>query len=214
MVLRHLTRDLAIYGGTDFASKLIAFLAFPLIAAALSPLAFGALDLMLTATALLGMMANCGLNNALQRFYWDTQTEPAQRPVLVSSGLAALSLLLLAALALGGIALVAYSRWAQQESPLLGWTGLLAGLVLMAAGQLVQYLLDVTRLHMAPWHFVGIALISRVMTAVAGVSTVVWLGWGLDGLVAAQARSGCGGSVGPVCGAHGPDVAGRPGGRT
>jgi O-antigen/teichoic acid export membrane protein len=187
MVLRHIARDSAIYGGTDFASKLIAFLAFPLIAAALSPLAFGALELMLTATALLGMMANCGLNNALQRFYWDTQTDAAQRPVLVSSGLAALSLLLLAALVLGGLALLGYTHWMQEESSPLGWTGLLAGLVLMAAGQLVQYLLDITRLHMAPWRFAGIALVSRVMTAVAGVATVVWLGWGLDGLVAAQA---------------------------
>jgi O-antigen/teichoic acid export membrane protein len=187
MVLRHLARDSAIYGGTDFASKLIAFFAFPLIAAALSPLAFGALELMLTATALLGMIANCGLNNALQRFYWDTQIELSQRPVLVSSGLAALSLLLLVALVLGGIALLGYRQWAQEESSPLGWTGLLAGLVLMAAGQLVQYLLDVTRLHMAPWRFAGVALVSRVMTAVAGVASVVWLGWGLDGLVAAQA---------------------------
>lgn len=187
MVLRQLARDSAIYGGTDLVSKLIAFLAFPLIAAALSPLAFGALELMLTATALLGMIANCGLNNALQRFYWDKQIEPAQRPVLVSSGLAALSFFLFVALTIGGIALLGYSRWAQDESSPLGWTGLLAGLVLMAAGQLVQYLLDVTRLHMAPWRFVGIALVSRVMTAVTGVATVVWLGWGLDGLVAAQA---------------------------
>ena len=187
MVLRHLARDSAIYGGTDFVSKLIAFLAFPLIAAALSPLAFGALELMLTATALLGMVANCGLNNALQRFYWDGQTEVAHRPVLVSSGFAALSLLLLAAAALGGLALVGYSRWVQDGFAPLGWIGLLAGLVLMAAGQLVQYLLDVTRLHMAPWRFAGIAVVSRVMTAIAGVATVVWLGWGLDGLVAAQA---------------------------
>lgn len=187
MVLRHLARDSAIYGGTDFASKLIAFLAFPLIAAALSPLAFGALELMLTATALLGMMANCGLNNALQRFYWDAHTEPAQRPVLVSSGLAVLSLLLLAATVLGGVALLVYSRWAEDGRTPLGWIGLLAGLVLMAAGQLVQYLLDVTRLHMAPWRFAGIALVSRVMTAMTGVAAVVWLGWGLDGLVAAQA---------------------------
>jgi O-antigen/teichoic acid export membrane protein len=187
MVFRQLARDSVIYGGTDFVSKLIAFLSFPLIAAALSPLAFGALELMFTVTALLGMIANCGLNNALQRFYWDAQTQPAQRPALVSSGLAALSLLLLGALALGGIAVFAYTHWAQENSPPLGWIGLLGGLVLMAAGQLVQYLLDVTRLHMAPWRFASIALVSRVMTAVAGVATVVWLGWGLDGLVVAQA---------------------------
>lgn len=187
MVWRHLVRDTAIYGGTDFVSKLIAFLSFPLIAAALSPLAFGALELMLTATALLGMMANCGLNNSLQRFYWDAQTAPAERPVLVSSGLAALSLLLIAAIVLGGVALLAYRLWAEEWRAPLGWVGLLAGLVLMAASQVVQYLLDVTRLHMAPWHFAGVALVSRVLTAVAGVAAAVWLGWGLDGLVAAQA---------------------------
>lgn len=187
MVLRQLARDSAIYGGTDFLFKLIAFWTFPLIAAALSPGAFGALELMLTGTALLGMMANCGLNNALQRFYWDMQTEPAQRPVLVSSGLAALSSFLCVAMALGGVVLVVYSAWAGDGRTPLGWMGLLAGLVLMAAGQVVQYLLDVTRLHMAPWRFAGIALASRVMIALVGVGTVVGLGWGLDGLLAAQA---------------------------
>jgi O-antigen/teichoic acid export membrane protein len=187
MVFRQLARNSVIYGGADFVSKIAAFLAFPLIAAALSPLAFGALELMLTATALLGVIANCGLNNAVQRFYWDAQTQPTERPALVSSGLAALSLLLLGALALGCIAVLTYTHWPHEKSPPLGWIGLLAGLVLMAAGQVVQYLLDVTRLHLAPWRFAGIALASRVMTAVAGVTTVVWLGWGLDGLIAAQA---------------------------
>lgn len=187
MVFRQIARDSAIYGGTDFASKLIAFLAFPLIAAALSPLAFGALELVLTATALLGMVANCGLNNALQRFYWDSETDSAQRPVLVSSGLAALSVLLLAAAALGGIALLLYRRWAGDWNLPIGWIGLLAGLVLMVAGQWVQYLLDVTRLLMAPWRFVGIAMVSRVITAATGVVAVVWLGLGLDGLLAGQA---------------------------
>ena len=187
MVLRQLARDSAIYGGTDFLFKLIAFWTFPLIAAALSPRAFGALELTLTATALLGMMANCGLNNSLQRFYWDAQTESLQRPVLVSSGLAAMTFFLLVAMVVGAVAMVVYSRWAEDVQVPLSWIGLLAGLVLMAAGQLVQYLLDVTRLHMAPWRFAGIALLSRVMTVVAGLVTVVWLGLGLDGLLAAQA---------------------------
>jgi O-antigen/teichoic acid export membrane protein len=187
MVLRQLARDSAIYGGTDFLFKFIAFWTFPLIAAALSPRAFGALELTLTATALLGVMANCGLNNSLQRFYWDAQTEPLQRPVLVSSGLAALSVFLLVAMVVGVVAMMVYSRWVEDIQVPLSWIGLLAGLVLMTGGQLVQYLLDVTRLHMAPWHFTGIALASRVMTVMAGLAAVVWLGWGLDGLLTAQA---------------------------
>lgn len=187
MVLRSLARDSAIYGGADLVSKVIAFFAFPAIASGIAPSEFGALELLLTAIALLGLAANCGLNNAVQRFYWDAQTLATQRPVLVSSGLAALSLLLLGAMALGGVALLAYSHWAANGTFSFSWIGLLAGLILMGASQLVQYLLDVTRLHMAPWRFVGIALVSRVMTAIAGVAAVVWLGFGLDGLVAAQA---------------------------
>lgn len=187
MVLRQLARDSVIYGGSDFVFKLIAFWTFPLIAAALTPKAFGALELLLTATALLGMLANCGLNNALQRFYWDAQTELHTRPVWVSSGLATLALFTLVAAFIGGIAMLLFTRWSDAESALLGWSGLLAALVLMVAGQLVQYLLDVTRLHMAPWHFAGIAMASRVMTAFAGVVAVVWFAGGLDGLLVAQA---------------------------
>lgn len=187
MVLRQLARDSAIYGGTDFLFKLVAFWTFPLIATALSPQSFGALELLLTATALLGMMANCGLNNSLQRFYWDAQTESLQQPVLVSSGLVAMSFFLLSAMIVGAIAMAVFCHWVEGAQIPLSWIGLLAGLVLMAASQLVQYLLDVTRLHMAPWHFAGIALVSRVMTAVAGLATVLWLRLGLDGLLMAQA---------------------------
>ena len=187
MVLRQLARDSIIYGGTDFLFKLIAFWTFPLIAAALSPRAFGTLELLLTATALLGTMANCGLNNALQRFYWDEQTNSTQRPALVSSGLAALALLLVIAMAVGAASFLVYRLGAESSQLALSWIGLLAGLVLMTSGQVVQYLLDVTRLHRAPWIFAGVSLFSRVLTVGAGLLAVVWLDWGLDGLLMAQA---------------------------
>jgi O-antigen/teichoic acid export membrane protein len=187
MLLRALARDSAIYGGADFFSKAVAFLTFPLIAAALSPTAFGALELVMTATLLLATMANCGLNNAVQRFYWDPETAPGERPVIVSSGLVALLLLLTAAFALGavGAAFVA-PRLAGWDMPMT-WIALIAALLLMVANQVSQYLLDVTRLHMKPWRFFGVTLATRVLTAAAGVVAVVVLGWRLDGLLVLQA---------------------------
>jgi O-antigen/teichoic acid export membrane protein len=187
MVFRSLARDSAIYGGADLASKAVVFLTFPLIAAAISPSAFGALELMLTATALLGIATNCGLNNALHRYYWDPQIAPEQRPTLVSSGLVAQAAFLLIAVVLALLMLTVYGRQLSEWLAPLGLIGMLAALVLMVANQLVQYLLDVIRLQMAPWRFFGVAMVSRVLTAIAGVMAVTWLALGLNGLVAAQA---------------------------
>jgi O-antigen/teichoic acid export membrane protein len=187
MVLRQLARDSAIYGGSDFIFKLIAFWTFPLIAAALMPKSFGVLELLLTATALLGMIANSGLNNALQRFYWDAETKLNARPILVSSGFAALTCSSIFAAVFGGITMLFFSNWLGEVSEFISWSGLVAGLILMVSGQLVQYLLDVTRLHMAPLYFAGISMVSRVMTAAAAVITVVWLAGEVDDLLMAQA---------------------------
>jgi O-antigen/teichoic acid export membrane protein len=67
------------------------------------------------------------------------------------------------------------------------WIAPIAALLLMASSQTAQYLLDVIRLHMKPWRFFGVSLATRVATAIAGVVAVVWLGAGLDGLLATQA---------------------------
>jgi O-antigen/teichoic acid export membrane protein len=186
MLLRYLMKDSAIYGGADFFAKLVAFLTFPLIAAALSPQAFGAFELIVTTTALLGMIANCGLNNALQRFYWDEETPEPLRPMLVSTGFAALLGLTLAAFLLSGVVVAAGYGWLKDWILPATAIGLGAALVLMVANQLNQYLLDVIRLHMAPWRFLVISVFARVLTAFAGLGAVVVLGLGIDGLLLAQ----------------------------
>jgi O-antigen/teichoic acid export membrane protein len=90
MLFRRLAKDSAVYGGADFLTKLLSFFAFPIIAAVLSPTAFGVLELIFTVSGFLGLIVNCGLNNAVQRFYWDKDTTAEQRPMVVTSGLAAL----------------------------------------------------------------------------------------------------------------------------
>ena len=68
MVLRNLAKDTLIYGGADFITKVLAFVTFPLIAAVLLPKAFGAMELIVTATTMLGLFMSCGLNNSVQRY--------------------------------------------------------------------------------------------------------------------------------------------------
>jgi O-antigen/teichoic acid export membrane protein len=187
MILRRLAKDSAIYGGADFLTKLLSFFAFPIIAAALSPKAFGALELIFTVTALLGLVMNCGLNNAVQRFYWDKETTKPMQPSVVTSGLAAQVLFGFLAVLVGLLLVPIVLPWMEAEQWPLTWLGLLAALVVMALSQWSQYILGVIRLHFAPWRFFLLALISRVVTMAFGLVAVVILGLGIDGLLTAQA---------------------------
>jgi Polysaccharide biosynthesis protein. len=187
MVFRRLAKDSAIYGGADLATKVLSFFAFPIIAAALSPKAFGALELIATVTALLGLAMNCGLKNAVQRFYWDKDTTPAMQPTIVSSGfIAQVGFGILAVLA-GAITIPFVMPFIQAAEWPLSWIALLAALLAMALSQWSQYALDVIRLHFAPWRFFTLALTSRVLTMAFGIVAVVALGLGIDGLLTAQA---------------------------
>ena len=160
MVFRRLAKDSAIYGGSEFITKILSFFAFPIIAADLSPKAFGALELMLTATALLGLVANCGLNNAVQRFYWDKDTTLAMQPVIVSSGFIAQVGFGILAFLFGALAIPFVLPLMQAAEWPLSWVALLAALLVMTLSQWSQYVLDVIRLRFAPWRLITLSLIT------------------------------------------------------
>ena len=187
MLLKQLAKDSSIYGGADFLTKMLAFFAFPFIAAQLSPKAFGVLEIIITVTALLGLVVNCGLNNAVQRFYWDKETTPAIQPVIVTSGLCVQLGIGIFAVLLGVAAIPFVLPLMQANGWPLTWVALVSAFLVMTLTQWNQYALDVVRLHFAPWRFFGLALTSRSVSMGMGLITVVVLGMGIDGLLAAQA---------------------------
>ena len=186
MIFRRLANDSVIYGGADFLSKLFSFFTFPIIAAVLSPKIFGTLELILTSTALLGLIMNCGINNSVQRFYWDKNTGKNDQPTIVTAGF-------ISQISLGIVAVVLVSLLipfvitfpAVAELSLTSYT-LFTALILMALSQWSQFILDVIRLHFTPWRFFSLALLSRVVSICFGLVAVVWLGLGLNGLLGAQ----------------------------
>jgi len=186
MVFRRLAKDSLIYGGADFFTKLLTFFAFPIIAVELSPKAFGALELIFSVTALLALLINCGLNNAVQRFYWDKDTAPKLRPVIVTSGFYAQATFGFIAVIIGLVIIPLALPWMPIDEWPLTWVALVAALFIMALSQLSQFSLDVIRLHLAPWRFFILALISRTVTMGLGLVAVVQLGLGIDGLLVAQ----------------------------
>jgi len=187
MVLKKIAKDSAIYGFSDFISKVLAFFIFPVIAAVFSPEAYGVLELILTATGFLGLAMQCGLNNAVQRFYWDKEIESSTRPAIVTTGFLTQFSFGLLALVLGMLALPFVLPMTYEAGWPITWIALVGALVVMVFTQWIQYVLDVLRLHFARFRFVALALSSRMSVLLASLVSVVWLGYGLDGLLATQA---------------------------
>jgi O-antigen/teichoic acid export membrane protein len=187
MLFKQLAKDSAIYGGADLVSKTISFFTFPIVAAVLAPADYGLLELVLTTTAVLGIVMNVGLNNAVQRFYWDDDGGQGVFKVkVVSSGFAALAGFGIGILLLGSFVLPLIIHELQSRNIGLTWLTLWSALALMVFTQLFQYNLDVTRLHFAKWRFFALALFARSLSLVAGLVAVVKLDFGIQGLVVAQ----------------------------
>lgn len=184
MLFKQLAKDSAIYGGADLVSKTISFFTFPIVAAVLAPADYGLLELVLTTTAVLGIFMNVGLNNAVQRFYWDE--DGSSKSEVISSGFAALMGFGLVILVLGSLLLPLIVYELNSHDIQLTWLTLWAALALMVFTQLFQFNLDVTRLHFAKWSFFALALLARSLSLAAGLVAVVKLDLGIQGLVVAQ----------------------------
>lgn len=187
MLLRKLVRDSAIYGGGDFFLKLIAFFTFPVLATSLSSTNFGLLELAMTVVSLGGIFVRCGLNNAVQRFYWDQTVPEKQRPILVSTGLFITIVFgVICAFLAYGLSPIIISI-VSGDTLKLGSFGVLAVALLLVISQWCQYLQDILRLHFAPWKFLAFTFVSRALGSLMALAAVLYFGAGVDGVLIAQA---------------------------
>jgi hypothetical protein len=186
-MLRQLVRDSAIYGGSDALARVVAFITFPIIANALGSEGFGILELAVTVVMLGGLFARCGMNNAVQRYYWDSQTPQTQRPALVTVGLAVTLACGVLVSILSYLAYPMIFRQAGVDPNVLGWYGAVGLALLIPSTQWAQYVLDVLRLHFAPWKFLGFSFVTRALSAILSAGVLVWLHAGVGGVLMAQA---------------------------
>ncbi len=179
-MLRALGKDLAIYGAGDFVLKFIGFAVFPIYAHIFSVEEFGILALVAVSAGLVSLFVNVGLNNAVQRFYWDPATAEADRPRLVSTGLivlAAWSTLLIALLLLALYPL----RAAVQLRYEIAWPILVLALVTVVPAQLLQYALDTLRLHFSPWKYLLVSFLKNLLGILLGLVLILGFQQGLIG---------------------------------
>lgn len=187
-MLRSLGKDVAIYGLVDFVFRFVGFAVFPLYAHALEVEEFGLMTLVGTLVTLLGLAANAGANNAVQRFYWEPGQDRVEQRSIVSTGLVLLAGAATLAVLAGLILSIALRAPLEQR---YGISLVLAAVALLAIlpEQLLQYTLDTVRLHFKPWKFVLISSLRNLL----GTGLSLWLvlgsglgvlGFFLGGLVA------------------------------
>ena len=78
-----LGKNIILYGLADVITKCIAFFVFPIYAYLFSTDEFGVMALVITMGGLLGTISNIGMNNAVQRYYFE---KPLAKAYVVSSG--------------------------------------------------------------------------------------------------------------------------------
>jgi len=186
-VFKRLANDSVIYGGSDLLSKIIAFLTFPIMATALSPKSYGTIELVLTATGLLSIFVNFGINNSVQRFYWEIDKTYDQKIAIVTSALFLLLCTSGISLFVGFLALPWVMMLIDQNEWPITVFGIIAALILMVFSQITTFALDVIRLHFLPWKFLLLSLTLRILTLIIVLLAVVKWDMGADGLFEAQA---------------------------
>jgi O-antigen/teichoic acid export membrane protein len=181
-MLKRLGKDVAIYGGADFLFRFTQLLAVPIYAHLLSLTDFGILSLLTVSATLLGILAALGVNNSVQRFYFDPEVGESRRPALVSTGLAQLIVCATGVSALAALLLAA------SRSTLEGDLGIpleltFAAVAIVLPEQLSQYLLDAARLQFAPMKFFTIALVKNLGAVLLGLLLLIEFEMGVLGIV-------------------------------
>lgn len=178
-MLRALGKDVAIYGAGEFAFKFIAFAAFPIYAHVFSVAEFGLWGLLTVSASLLGYIVNMGVNQAVQRYYFDPDESDQAR--IVSTGMAQL---LVSGVVIVGAALL-ISRFAGDaiaRSTGIDRLLLVLALATVLPDQVLQLCLDVLRLHFTPLRFLTVAFAKNMFGTGFALWFVLGTGGGLHGL--------------------------------
>jgi O-antigen/teichoic acid export membrane protein len=185
-MLSQLVRDGAIYGGADALSRVVAFFTFPIIASELSVNGLGELELAMTWVAMGGLVVRCGMNNSVQRFYWDHLTPEDQRPILVTTGLLIIMVLGVVVVLAAYILHTLLLSSGDGRLKAIGTIGAVGLALLLLLTPWLQYLQDVLRLQFAPWKFMGLSLLARSFPAILGAVAASIFDEGVGGVLFAQ----------------------------
>lgn len=186
-IFLRLAKDASIYGLSDFITKIISFLSFPILASYLSINSFGELELIFTVTALLGLIINCGIDNSIQRFYWDKYISSNIQETISSSGLFILLSLSTIIFIISIPLIIGFSNNNSLDNENFSNIALFSSILLMIFSQLSNFILNLLRLKFNKKGFLIFSLLSRITIVFTGLFFVIQFNQGIDGYLSSQA---------------------------
>jgi len=180
-MLTRLGKDIAVYGVSDFFFKLLAFAVFPIYAHAFSVRDFGIIELVTVSSGLLSMLCGLGLNNAVQRFYWEPGTSRERQRTIVTMGLLLQSgvSMVLVTLTLVGLYPFRHELDAGYGIP---WVVAALAICSIVPSIALQFVLDVLRLHFVPWRYTAVSFLRNTLGTAVGLILILAFGYGISGV--------------------------------
>jgi O-antigen/teichoic acid export membrane protein len=188
-MLTRLSKDVAVYGASDFVFKVLAFAVFPVYAHAFSVHDFGVIELVTVSSGFVTMVCMLGLNNSVQRFYWDVDTSRSRQQAIVTTGLVlqCCASLVIVASALAAIYPFMHELEARYGIP---WKIAVLALASIVPAVALQFVLDVLRLHFSPWRYATVAFLRNALGTGLGLILILAWGFGITGVFFGAAIAG------------------------
>jgi len=179
-MLRTLVKDSAVYAVGTIASRLVGFIMIPVYTRVLTPADYGIIETIIRLVDVIGMFLSLGLAEALLRHYYLAKTDD-ERHRLIGTVFAVNLLVIMA----GALIFYPLSPWLTRLA--FGherYTHYVAlSLLGMLIGSLIELPLTVWRAEGKPWRFTTISLLKLFTQLGTNIILVVWLRWGVWGVV-------------------------------
>jgi len=178
-----LLKDISIYGLGDFFSRFLAFLLFPLYTHIFTVYEYGIISLISTFAMLTNIFLGLGINNALQRFYFEKNVPIDYTRQLISSGfwfLLGWSSFVTALFIVG----VYFGRDLLSTQYGIYFGALIIPLFTNIFNLIIVFASNITRLHFTPWKFATLNMCSNLTGLLIGLIFVAGFKWGIVGYFA------------------------------
>jgi O-antigen/teichoic acid export membrane protein len=169
-----------VYGLAEGLARGLNLAVLPLLTRLFTTEQFGEIAILSTVGSLVGMLANCGLSNAVHRFYFEPSATSESRRLSISAGFWTLfALCVLLVVGTCGL-LWGASSIARFALPQLSFTFLLCLLAVIPT-QLVQFGQDILRLYSAHWQYFFVSVLKTAAAFAIGIGLVYWGDAGVTG---------------------------------